>query len=421
MNNNAPTQSVRPERSKEFDNSARPENSVHPDNSARPDNSVHPERSEGSDLARPSNPSLRSGRTVTDTTPNDASHDAAHKASHEPLNDASRRTTLAIGLLVAAILFTLCGLAVGSEGFSFTQLRTDLAADDAALILGQIRAPRTVGALLVGALLGLAGAISQGLFRNPLADPYLLGSAAGASLGVVLVLAAGAASGIMISLASVQWMARIGLVSAAFLGALIGVSLTLLLARGAQHTLRLLLAGVVVGVVLNAITELLATSSADALRGKQAFMLGSTGFLGWPSVAVLAAGLGFALPLARMLSRTLDALTLGEESAATLGLPLAKIRATLVLVLAACTGLAVSQAGLVAFVGLAAPHLVRRFAPSTHGYVLMMSAAMGGVLLLGADVLARGVIAPQELPVGVVTAILGGGYLLWLLHRRKFA
>ena len=150
-------------------------------------------------------------------------------------------------------------------------------------------------------------------------------------------------------------------------------------------------------------------------------MLGSTGFLGWPSVAVLAAGLGFALPLARVLSRTLDALTLGEDSAATLGLPLAKIRATLVLVLAACTGLAVSQAGLVAFVGLAAPHLVRRFAPSTHGYALMMSAAMGGVLLLGADVLARGLIAPQELPVGVLTAILGGGYLLWLLHRRKFA
>ena len=335
--------------------------------------------------------------------------------------DASRRKTLAIGLLVAAIVFTALGLAVGSEGFSLTHLRADLTADNAQLILGQIRAPRTLGALLVGALLGLAGAISQGLFRNPLADPFLLGSAAGASLGVVMVLAAGGASGYAISLATTELAARIGIVTAAFLGALIGVTLTLLLARGAQHTLRLLLAGVVVGVVLNAITELLATTSADALRGKQAFMLGSTGFLGWPSVAVLAAGLCVALPLARVLSRTLDALTLGEDSAATLGLPLAKIRATLVLVLAACTGLAVSQAGLVAFIGLAAPHLVRRFAPSTHGYVLMMSAAMGGVLLLGADVLARGLIAPQELPVGVLTAILGGGYLLWLLHRRKFA
>ena len=350
-----------------------------------------------------------SNHAATDVGRNDAAH------------DASRRKTLAVALTIAAVGFAALGLAVGSEGFSLAQLRADLAGDDAALIVGQIRAPRTLGALLVGALLGLAGAISQGLFRNPLADPYLLGSAAGASLGVVLVLAAGGASGYAISLATAQWVARVGLVSAAFLGALMGVTLTLLLARGAQHTLRLLLAGVVVGVVLNAITELLATSSADALRGKQAFMLGSTGFLGWPSVIVLAAGLCVALPLARMLSRTLDALTLGEDSAAALGLPLATIRATLVLVLAACTGLAVSQAGLVAFIGLAAPHLVRRFAPSTHGYVVLMSSAMGGVLLLGADVLARGLIAPQELPVGVVTALLGGGYLLWLLHRRKFA
>ena len=133
--------------------------------------------------------------------------------------DASRRKTLAIGLFVAAIAFTALGLAVGSEGFSFTQLRTDLTADNASLILGQIRAPRTLGALLVGALLGLAGAISQGLFRNPLADPFLLGSAAGASLGVVLVLAAGGATGYVISLTTVQWVARLGLVTAAFLGA----------------------------------------------------------------------------------------------------------------------------------------------------------------------------------------------------------
>jgi iron complex transport system permease protein len=340
--------------------------------------------------------------------------------SNEASQQARKRKTLAVGLLISAVVLMVFGLVVGSEGFSVDALRADLVADDSSLIIGQIRAPRTLGALLVGALLGLAGAIAQGLFRNPLADPYLLGSAAGASLAVVLVLAASATSGHIIALASAQFAARMGIVTAAFLGALIGVLLTLLLARGAQHTLRLLLAGVVVGVVCGAITELVATTSPDALRGKQIFMLGSTSFLGWTSVALLALGLIIALPLARMLSRTLDALTLGEDSAVTLGLPLAKIRATLVLVLALCTGLAVSQAGLVAFVGLAAPHLVRRFAPSTHGYVLMMSAAMGGVLLLSADVLARGLIAPQELPVGVLTAILGGGYLLWLLHRRGF-
>ena len=113
----------------------------------------------------------------------------------------------------------------------------------------------------------------------------------------------------------------------------------------------------------------------------------------------------------------LDALTLGEDGAASLGLDLPRTRAALVALLALCTGLAVAQAGLVAFVGLVAPHLVRRLAPSTHAFLLAASALAGAVLLLAADVLARGLLAPQELPVGVVTAVLGGGYLLALLHR----
>jgi iron complex transport system permease protein len=121
-------------------------------------------------------------------------------------------------------------------------------------------------------------------------------------------------------------------------------------------------------------------------------------------------------PLALRLARALDALALGEDSARSLGLDLPRLRAGLVAALALATGLAVSQAGLIAFVGLVAPHLVRRYAPAPHGFTLLASAAMGGVLLLAADVLARSLMAPQELPVGVLTAILGGGYLLRLLH-----
>ncbi len=123
-------------------------------------------------------------------------------------------------------------------------------------------------------------------------------------------------------------------------------------------------------------------------------------------------------PVAARFARALDALTLGEDSAASLGLMLPRIRLLLILLLALATGLAVSQSGLVAFVGLVAPHLVRRYAPAAHGYSLLASSAMGGVLLLAADVLARGLIAPQELPVGLLTAVLGGSYLIWLLHRR---
>jgi iron complex transport system permease protein len=208
-------------------------------------------------------------------------------------------------------------------------------------------------------------------------------------------------------------------VAAAFAGALGGVLLTLMLARGAQHTLRLLLAGVVVGVVLAALSDLLTLAAPESLRGRQVFMLGSTGFLGWDSCLLLGLGLALTLPVALTLSRALDALVLGEDGARSLGLALPQLRLALVCLLAAATGLAVSQAGLVAFVGLAAPHLVRRYAPGAHGYTLLASAAAGAVLLLAADVAARTLIAPQELPVGVLTAVLGGAYLLWLLNRQR--
>ena len=338
---------------------------------------------------------------------------SGHRMPTDP--GAARRRRLALGLLWAGVALSLAGLAAGSDGWSLPW-HGDA---DSGLILGQIRAPRTLGAWMVGALLGLAGAIAQGLFRNPLADPYLLGSAAGASLAVVLVLAAGSLGGVMAVMSAANGLARLGLVGAAFIGAFVGVGLTLMLARGAQQTPRLLLAGVVVGVVLSALGDLVSTVAPEALRGKQVFMLGTTGFLGWASVGVLAIGLLVTLPIAWRLARVLDALTLGEDSARSLGLALARWRLVLVAVLALATGIAVSQAGLVAFVGLAAPHLVRRCAPAPNGYTLVASAAAGGTLLLAADVLARSLIAPQELPVGVVTAVLGGGYLLWLLRHRR--
>ena len=286
-------------------------------------------------------------------------------------------------------------------------------------LVAAIRAPRTVGALLTGGLLGLAGAIAQGLFRNPLADPYLLGSAAGAGLGVVLVLAAGGVLGHYIGLATADWLLRVGLVGAAFVGAVAGVALTLVLARGAARPLVLLLAGVVVGILLSSIGELVTLVSPEALRGKQLFMLGTTSFLGWSSCAVLGVVLVLAAGLAWRYARALDALVLGEASAASLGLQLPRVRLLLVAVMALATGTAVAQAGLVAFVGLVAPHIVRRLVVVTHGPLLLLSAGAGAVLLLAADVAARSVIVPQELPVGVLTAVLGGLYLMVLLRRRQ--
>ena len=318
---------------------------------------------------------------------------------------------VASALLLAAALLLVLGLAAGSEGWSW-----NLAAEWD--LISAIRAPRTIGALLCGGLLGLAGAVAQGLFRNPLADPYLLGSAAGAGLAVVLVLAAGGLLGAHIGLATADLLLRLGLVTAAFIGALTGVTLTLLLARGTARPMVLLLAGVVVGILLSSMSELVTLIAPEALRGKQIFLLGSTSFLGWQSVAVLAGALALTLPVAWRFSRALDALVLGETSAASLGLDLVRVRLLLVVAMALATGTAVAQAGLVAFVGLVSPHIARRLVVVTHGPLLLLSALAGGVLLLSADLAARLVISPQELPVGVLTAVLGGLYLLVLLRQK---
>jgi iron complex transport system permease protein len=319
---------------------------------------------------------------------------------------------LAGALLLASLAVLVLGAGVGSTGFdSVLKARHDPVAWQ---ILWDIRLPRTLGAWMAGGLLGLAGAVAQGLFRNPLADPYLLGSASGAALGVALALALFGTSPF-----ATQWLVRLGLTGAAFAGAVLGVVLTLALAKGVQHTLRLLLAGVIVGVVLGAARDLVTIASPDTLQAMQGFILGSTGFVGWAGFGVMAGMLLAALLVAASLGRVLDGLALGESTAVSLGLPLAAVRAVLVAVLALATGAAVAQTGLIAFVGLAAPHLVRSIVKTTHGRLVVLSAFMGGLLLMAADVLARWIIAPQELPVGVLTAVLGGSYLLWLMHRRR--
>ena len=202
------------------------------------------------------------------------------------------------------------------------------------------------------------------------------------------------------------------------MGALIGVLLTLLLASGVQHTLRLLLAGVIVGVVLGAVKDLIVLASPQVLQAMQAFMLGSTAFIGWSSFGLMGSVWLVCLCAAVPLGRVLDGLSLGELTARSLGLPLAPLRVALVVVFALACGTAVAQTGLIAFVGLAAPHLVRSVVKTTHGWLIFLSSLMGANLLCIADLLARWLIAPQELPVGILTALLGGSYLLWLMYRR---
>ena len=319
---------------------------------------------------------------------------------------------LAISLLLLGLFGIVLGSSVGSTRFEswFAAFQDEIAWQ----IIWDIRLPRSVGAFVAGALLGLAGAIAQGLFRNPLADPYLLGSASGASLGVAIALALFGGNPF-----ATEFLIRLGLTGAAFIGAVLAVMLTIALAQGVQHTLRLLLAGVIVGVVLGAMASLISLLRPDVLQGMQGFLLGSTSFIGWNSCALMFGVLLVCMGLAFFLSRVLDALSLGELTALSLGMPLAKARLVLVTLLALATGAAVAQTGLVAFVGLAAPHLVRSLIKTKYNWVILLSTLMGGLLLLLADLLARLLLSPQELPVGVLTAVLGGGYLLWLMYQSQ--
>ena len=326
-------------------------------------------------------------------------------------------------LIAVAIGLLLLGMSVGSEGLELLNCKglvhcASLGLQDADSALWQIvvdiRLPRGLGAWVAGALLGLSGAVAQGLFRNPLADPFLLGSASGATLGVVLLLAALGAS--PLALSAVQ---SLGLTGAAFAGSLLAVLLTVSLAQGVMSAMRLLLAGVVVGVVLGAAAQAVLTLAPEVMLALQGFMLGSTAFVGWPAVMVMTVALLVCLPLALLVARALDALQLGEAAAHSLGLPLSQVRWLLVAVMCLASGAAVAQTGLIAFVGLAAPHLVRGLCRPQHRALLLLSSLCGGALLLASDLLARALLAPRELPVGVLTAILGGAYLLWLMRRRS--
>jgi len=310
------------------------------------------------------------------------------------------------GLLILSAMLLLLGTLLGSTGAGWNEMGLDQT------ILFDIRLPRSLGAYLAGALLGLAGGIAQSLFRNPLADPYLLGSASGALLGVGSILC--------FAYLGDSWIELIGLNGGAFIGALIGVLASLLLAGGYRSSLRLLLSGVVISVILGAANSLFTFIRPDLFQSIQSFMLGNTTLLNWPGVEIMAMALAFCLIVALVISPTLDALSLGENTARSLGLPLDQLRLVLVGILALATGCAVAQTGLVAFVGLAAPHLVRKISGGRQRVQLLFSCLGGGILLLSSDLIARTLFAPQEIPVGIVTAVLGGLYLLILLRQAPF-
>lgn len=275
-------------------------------------------------------------------------------------------------------------------------------------ILWQIRVPRTVLGCLVGAALAMAGAAYQGVFANPLADPYLLGAAAGAGLAATIMVVA--------SPASAQWTVPI----AAFVGAVGGVALTWLLGRSAgRGTATLLLAGVVVSAFLTAVQTFVQQLDTQTLKQVYTWMLGGLGDSGWPEVVRVLPYLVFASLVLCLGARLLDVLTLGDDEAAALGVNPAVVRFGVLGAACVATAAAVAAAGLIGFVGIIVPHAVRLLAGSSHRILIPLSLVGGAAFLVAADMLARTVLAPAELPIGVVTACVGAPFFLVVLRRRS--
>jgi len=277
-------------------------------------------------------------------------------------------------------------------------------------IVWQLRLPRVLTAAAVGAGLALSGAVMQALTRNPLADPYLLGLSSGASLGAVAVLLLGVALLLPI---------------AAFLGAMLALGLTLLLASslGRITPSRTVLAGLAVSSLAAAVTSLVIfwTVTGDSYREILGWLLGSLAGARWPAVGIgFAAILIAGIPI--MLSgRILDAFAFGDTSAASLGINVPGARWTLLSATALLTGAMVSVSGSIGFVGLILPHAVRLLVGPRHRALLPLSAIVGAIFLIWADTAARSFFDPRELPVGIVTAIIGAPVFAFLLTRRRSA
>ncbi|MES9506931.1 iron ABC transporter permease [Streptomyces sp. NPDC000609] len=287
------------------------------------------------------------------------------------------------------------------------------AVDDIALdqIVWQFRTPRVVLAAVVGAGLAVAGAVLQTLVSNPLADPTVLGFSHGASLGAVLVITLGGAG-----------LGGLGVSGAAFVGALLAGLLVFALGqrRGRLAPTRLVLAGIAVGYVLLSATSFVQLRATPTeLRGVMFWMLGSVSGARWSQLPAVTAVVAIGTALLASFGRRLNALLAGDESATSLGVDVHRTRAVLLVVAALLTGTVIAVAGGIGFVGLMIPHLVRLALGADHRRLLPLSALLGAVYLVLVDLLSRTVNRPDELPLGILTALLGAPFFLWLLRRNK--
>jgi iron complex transport system permease protein len=347
------------------------------------------------------------------------------RPSERALRPAGLKPAWLAGGVLAVLVALVAGLAFGSVALPpagvaaellnlipGVRLHSGLSEREVAILL-ELRLPRVVLGLLVGGMLALAGAAYQGVFRNPLADPYLLGAAAGAGLGATLVIA----------YLPGQSIGPVGVVPlAAFAGAVVGVGSAVLLGTAAgRGPATLLLAGVAVASFLAAAQTLVQQQNTDDLQQVYSWLLGQLGRASWSDVLLVLPYLGVAFVVLLLCGRPLDVLAVGDDEARSLGVHPGRLRLLVVLAASLAAAAAVAVSGLSGFVGLVVPHIARRFVGGSNARLLPVALLIGGAFLVLADLVARVVLAPAELPIGVVTAFVGAPFfagLLWTGTRR---
>lgn len=336
---------------------------------------------------------------------------------------AQKARLLMLGLLGLLLISSLFSLMYGASGISLWTVLSDiLAGRELALrervVLFDIRLPRMVMGILVGASLAVSGAVMQGLFRNPLADPGLVGVSAGAGLGAISAIVMGAYLPASLAVLFGNYTVPF----AAFFG---GWGATILLYRvatrqGRTSVATMLLAGIALGALAGALSGIMVYMADDAqLRDLTFWGMGSLAGATWAKVFAAAPIIILALGVTPFLARGLNGLALGEGTAHHMGINVQMVKNAAILSVAAATGAAVAVSGGIGFIGIVVPHLLRLAVGPDHKYLLPSAALLGGSLLLGADVISRTIIAPAELPIGIVTAVLGAPVFLWILLRRR--
>ena len=319
----------------------------------------------------------------------------------------SRPALLLISLSLLSIASFIIAFSVGSYALTPDQLWSTINSNQQSIehtIVWELRAPRAYTAFITGGLLALAGALMQVLLRNPLADPYILGVSGGASVAALFTMSLGLSS---------AWLS-----GSAFVGALISILLVFSLshAKGNWNPTRLLLTGVVIAAGWGALINfILSTSPEKPLRGMLFWLMGDLSHTEADSMGFII--LASALLITFVIARQLNILARGELQASVLGVSVKPLRISLFLLASILTAVAVTQAGSVGFIGLIVPHMLRLISGSDHRLLLPASVLLGGSLLLISDTLARTIIAPQQLPVGVITAFIGVPFFLYLLNK----